>query len=178
MAFDPLEFRSIIGHFPTGVTVITTAAGEELQGMTANAVASLSLDPLLVLVCVDRGTHTHRVLDEGGVFAVNILGEHQEEVSRLFARRAEPEVGTLRGQRFTLGRTGVPILEDCLAYLECRVSSVHEGGDHSIFIGEVIDGRIVRDTAPLLFFRGRYHGLVERSATGPTLEGGGSNPTT
>jgi flavin reductase len=160
-AFDALEFRSIFGHFPTGVTIVTTAAGEELQGMTANAVASLSLDPVLVLVCVDQGTHTYRVLEAGGVFAVNILGEHQEDVSRLFAKHAEPEIGTLRGQRFTLGSTGAPILEDCLGYVECRVAGVHEGGDHSIFIGEVVDGRIVADVKPLVFFRGRYHALGE-----------------
>ncbi len=156
MPIDPLEFRSIIGHFPTGVTVITTAAGEELQGMTANAVTSLSLDPMLVLVCVDKGTHTHRVLEDGGVFVVNILGEHQEEVSRLFARRAEPEIGSLRGQRFILGETGAPILEDCLAFLECKVAHVHDGGDHSIFLGEVIEGAIVGDVRPLVFYRGRY----------------------
>ena len=161
MPIDPLEFRSIIGHFPTGVTVITTAAGEELQGMTANAVTSLSLDPMLVLVCVDKGTHTHRVLEDGGVFVVNILGEHQEEVSRLFARRAEPEIGSLRGQRFILGETGAPILEDCLAFLECKVAYVHDGGDHSIFLGEVIEGGIVGDVRPLVFYRGRYHGLGE-----------------
>lgn len=129
--------------------------------MTANAVASLSLEPMLVLVCVDKGTHTHRVLDEGGVFVVNILAEHQEELSRLFARRAEPEVGSLRGQRFLLGGTGAPILEDCLAFLECRVASVHDGGDHSIFVGEVVDGRAVAEGRPLVFFRGRYHGLGE-----------------
>jgi flavin reductase (DIM6/NTAB) family NADH-FMN oxidoreductase RutF len=160
MPIDPLEFRSIIGHFPTGVTVITTAAGEELQGMTANAVTSASLDPMLVLVCVDKGTHTHRVLEDGGVFVVNILGEHQEDVSRLFARRAEPEIGTLRGQRFVLGATGAPILEDCLAYLECKVAYRHEGGDHSIFLGEVIDGGMVRDARPLVFYQGKYGRVV------------------
>ncbi|MHB8683481.1 MAG: flavin reductase family protein [Dehalococcoidia bacterium] len=159
MPFDPLEFRAIVGHLPTGVTVITTAAGEEMQGMTANAVTALSLDPVLVLICVDKGTHTHRVLEEGRVFAVNILAEHQEEVSRLFARRAEPEIGSLRGQRLVLGATGAPILEDCLAFLECRVAYVHDGGDHSIFLGEVVDGRVVQDARPLVFFRGRYHGL-------------------
>ena len=84
-----------------------------------------------------------------------------EDVSRLFAKRAEPEIGTLRGQRFTLGATGAPILEDCLAFLECRVASVHDGGDHSIFLGKVIDGRVVRDVKPLLFFRGKYHGLTD-----------------
>lgn len=159
MPLDQMDYRSIIGHFPTGVTVITTAAGEEMQGMTANAISSLSLDPLMVLVCIDKDSHTHRVLERGGVFAVNILGQHQEEVSRLFARHAEPELNSLRGQRFVLGETGAPILEDCLAFLECRVAYVHEGGDHSIFLGEVVDGRMVSDVSPLVFYRGKYHGL-------------------
>jgi flavin reductase (DIM6/NTAB) family NADH-FMN oxidoreductase RutF len=163
LSVDPLEFRSIIGHFATGVTVITCAAGEEMQGMTATAFASLSLDPVMVLICVDKETHTHGVLERGGVFAVNILGEHQEDVSRLFAKRAEPEIGTLRGQRFRLADTGAPILEDCLAFLECRVADVLEGGDHSIFIGEVVNEGVVQDVKPLLFFRGGYHTLVNES---------------
>jgi flavin reductase (DIM6/NTAB) family NADH-FMN oxidoreductase RutF len=157
---DPQEFRSIIGHFATGVTVITAAAGDELQGMTANAVASLSLDPLMLLICVDKTTHTHRILDEGGAFTVNILGEHQEEVSRLFARSAPPERGALRGQAFRIGKTGAPVLKDSLAYIECRVTEVHTGGDHTIFLGEVVDAGVVRDVAPLLFFRGQYRALA------------------
>jgi 3-hydroxy-9,10-secoandrosta-1,3,5(10)-triene-9,17-dione monooxygenase reductase component len=160
VSIDPIEFRNVIGHFATGVTVITTAAGDELQGMTANAVASLSLDPVMVLICVDKETHTHRVLEQGRVFAVNILGEHQEDVSRIFAKRAEPELGTLRGQRFRRGVTGAPVLEDCLAFLECRVASFHGGGDHSVVLGEVVDQGIVRDVPPLLFFRGKYGRLA------------------
>jgi len=160
---DPQQFRNVIGHFATGVTVITTAAGDELQGMTANAVASLSLDPVMVLVCVDRGSHTHRVIEQGRAFGVNILGEHQEEISRLFARRAEPELGTLRGVPFRRGVTGVPLLEDCLAFLECRVDSLHGGGDHTIVLGHVVDLGVVRDVPPLLFYRGAYHALT----TGP-----------
>lgn len=159
MSVDPLEFRSIIGHFATGVTVITCADGEEMQGMTANAVTSLSLDPVMVLICVEKQTHTHGVLERGGVFAVNILGEHQEDVSRLFARRAEPEIRSLRGQRFRLGETGAPILQDCLAFLDCRVANRLDGGDHSIFIGEVVAEGIVSDVKPLLFFRGTYRSL-------------------
>jgi flavin reductase (DIM6/NTAB) family NADH-FMN oxidoreductase RutF len=159
VSVDPVEFRSIIGHLPTGVTVITTAAGEEYQGMTANAVTALSLDPVMVLVCVDKETHTHRLLERSGVFVVNILGEHQEELSRIFAKRAEPEVGTLRGQAFVLGETGAPVLSDCLAFLECRVSDVLEGGDHSIFLGEVVREAIVNDVKPLVFFRGGYRAL-------------------
>jgi flavin reductase (DIM6/NTAB) family NADH-FMN oxidoreductase RutF len=159
---DSTEFRNIMGHFATGVTVITTTVGEKLHGMTANAVASLSLDPVMVLICVDKDTHTHVLLDEGRVFAVNILTEHQEAVSQVFAKKAEPETGSLRGHKFRRGSTGAPILEGCLAYLECRVKGVLEGGDHSIFLGEVVDQAIVNDASPLLFYRGRYHGLVAK----------------
>lgn len=160
MTVDPREFRSIIGHFATGVTVITAAAGGELQGMTANAVASLSLDPVLLLICIDKTSHTHRILEEGGAFAVNILGEHQEEVSRLFAQSAPPEQGTLRGQAFRIGKTGAPVLEDSLAYIECRTTEVFTGGDHTIFLGEVVDAAVVREVEPLLFFRSHYRRLA------------------
>ena len=157
MTVDPLEFRSIIGHFATGVTVITTSSGDQLHGMTANAVSSLSLDPVLLLICVDKTTHTHRVLTEGGVFTVNILGEHQEELSRIFAKKSEPEVGSLRGQSFRIGASGAPILADCLAFIECRVESVFDGGDHSIFLGRVVSEGVESEMRPLLFYRGGYH---------------------
>jgi flavin reductase (DIM6/NTAB) family NADH-FMN oxidoreductase RutF len=159
LTVDPAHFRTVIGHFATGVTVITTAAGEELQGMTANAVASLSLNPVMLLVCVEKSTHTHAILERGRVFTVNVLAADQEDVSRLFAQRAAPETGSLRGQRFRIGRTGAPILEDALAYLECDVASVLDGGDHSIFLGKVVEAEVIRETRPLLFFRGGYRGL-------------------
>jgi flavin reductase (DIM6/NTAB) family NADH-FMN oxidoreductase RutF len=157
---DPLEFRSVIGRFATGVTIITTAAGEEMQGMTANAVSSLSLDPTMILICVEKSTHTHGVLERGGVFAVNILADDQEDVSRLFATRAEPEINSLRGLRFNIGVSGAPVLEDCLAFLECNVVQVLEGGDHSIFIGEVVAEGIRSEKDPLLFYRGAYRSLA------------------
>lgn len=160
MTIDPQEFRAIIGHFATGVTVITAAAGDELQGMTANAVTSLSLDPVMVLICVDKTAHAHRIIEQGGAFTVNILGEHQEDVSRLFAKRAEPERGALRGQGFRIGTTGAPVLEDALAYIECRVAEVLTGGDHAIFLGEVVNAAVVNDVAPLLFFRAQYRTLA------------------
>lgn len=160
MSVDPLEFRSVIGHFATGVTVITTAAGEEMQGMTANAITSLSLEPTMILVCVEKITHTHGLLGRSGVFAVNILATHQEDVSRLFAKRAEPEINSLRGQRFVIGESGAPVLEDCLAYLECRVADVLDGGDHSIFLGEVVAAGVVSEGAPLVFYRGGYRTLA------------------
>jgi flavin reductase (DIM6/NTAB) family NADH-FMN oxidoreductase RutF len=159
LGVDPLEFRGIIGHFATGVTIITTADGDRLHGMTANAVSSLSLDPVMLLICVDKASHTHAMLDAGRVFAVNILGEHQEAVSRIFAKKGEPEDGTLRGQAFRRGQTGAPILDGCLAYVECRVANVLDGGDHSIFLGEVVSEGVADEVKPLLFYRGGYHTL-------------------
>jgi flavin reductase (DIM6/NTAB) family NADH-FMN oxidoreductase RutF len=160
VSVDPQEFRNIIGHFATGVTVITTAAGDRLHGMTANAVTSLSLDPVMLLVCVDKTTYTHGVLAESAIFAVNILGKHQEAVSRVFAKRGEPEAGSLRGQAYTIGRTGAPVLDDCLASIECRVAEVFEGGDHSIFLGEVVAQAVRSELEPLLFYRGKYRTLA------------------
>ena len=156
LGIDPTEFRSIIGRFPTGVTVITAAAGDQLHGMTANAVTSLSLEPPMVLICVDKSAHAHQMLRHGGSFAVNILGEHQAHVSRLFAVSEEPEAGRLRGLEFNIGRTGAPILADCVAYIECRVREIAEGGDHSVFMGEVVDQGVVNDAPPLVFHRGQY----------------------
>jgi flavin reductase (DIM6/NTAB) family NADH-FMN oxidoreductase RutF len=160
VSIDPQTFRHIIGNFATGVTVITAAAGDELQGMTANAFTSLSLDPVMVLICVDRASHTHRILEQGRAFTVNVLAAHQEDVSRIFAKKAEPERGTLRGQAFRLGETGAPVLTDCLAYLECRVAEELSGGDHTIFLGEVVDAAVVKEGGPLLFFRGAYRELA------------------
>lgn len=160
MTVDPLEFRSTIGRFATGVTVITSASGDLLHGMTANAITSLSLDPVMLLACIDKTTNMHRVLEDAGVFAVHILAEDQEEISRTFARKGEPERGSLRGEHFRIGKSGAPLLERCLAYFDCRVAGVLEGGDHSIFLGEVIDEGVVDDAArPLIFYRGAYHRL-------------------
>jgi flavin reductase (DIM6/NTAB) family NADH-FMN oxidoreductase RutF len=157
---DQLEFRSLIGNFATGVTVITAAAGDELQGMTANAFTSLSLDPLMVLICVDKASHTHRILTAGRAFCVNILASNQADVSRLFAKKAPPERGSLRGEAFRIGETGAPVLKECLAYLECRIAEELPGGDHTIFLGEVVDAAVVKEGEPLIFFRAQYRELA------------------
>jgi flavin reductase (DIM6/NTAB) family NADH-FMN oxidoreductase RutF len=160
MALTKDEYRRLIGCFATGVTVITAARGGEVRGMTANAVTSLSLDPLLLLVCVDKRTITHQFLEEAQHFAVNILAEDQEQVSRALASRDSEDARRLIGYRYRPGKTGAPILEDCLAYVECRIAEVLPGGDHSIFIGQVEGGEILRDVAPLIFFRGKYGRLM------------------
>jgi flavin reductase (DIM6/NTAB) family NADH-FMN oxidoreductase RutF len=161
MTFDAARYRQVFGHFATGVTVVTTAVDGWLHGMTANAIASLSLDPLLLLVCVDKTAHAHGQLEQAGRFGVNILADDQEEVSRLFAATSDPEQGRLQGAAYHLGPHGTPVVEGCLAYVECSVTDRYPGGDHTIFIGAVLDGEVLRETPPLLFYRGGYR-RIER----------------
>ncbi|MPZ73691.1 MAG: flavin reductase [Nitriliruptorales bacterium] len=157
------EFRRTVGMFATGVTVVTTNVDGELHAMTANAFASVSLDPLLVLVCVDRDAGMHGLLPVAQGFAVTILASEQEELSAWFASSRRP-----RGQDQFEGvdwdpapLTGNPLICDGVAYVDCRVTERHEGGDHSIFLGEVVDLGVLRsDADPLLYYGGRYRRLV------------------
>lgn len=157
------EFRAVIGHFATGVTIVTTRSGDEVRGMTANSVASVSLDPLSVLVCVNRDAITHGILSSGRIFCVNVLSNQQEALSRACARPDTPEAG-LQGVEYRHGETGAPILEGALAYLDCRVTATFEYGTHTIVIGEPIDVAF-SDGDPLLFYRGRYAVLGDGSSS-------------
>lgn len=159
MGVDQEQFRWVMGHFATGVTVVTSRLGDRLHGMTANAVCSLSLEPLLVLLCVDRQADTHDLVAQGGVFALNILAEGQEEISRLFAHKTSPSDHDLRGMSYRIGVTGCPLLEGCLAHLECRVVAAYPGGDHTIFLGQVEAAHASGGGHPLIFYRGSYTGL-------------------
>ena len=157
MTLDSRGFRDIWGNFATGVTVITTNVDGWLHGMTANGVVSVSLDPLLMIVSVDKNTRCHGQLHAAKKFGVSFLGEEQEAVSSVFAKRGDPEQGTLRGIPFHAGPHGTPLLDGAIAYLECKVADVLPGGDHDLFVGEALGGEIIRaDAAPLLFFRGKY----------------------
>jgi flavin reductase (DIM6/NTAB) family NADH-FMN oxidoreductase RutF len=156
---DAAGFRQIMGHFATGVTVVTSALDGRLHGMTANAVTSVSINPVLLLVCVEKNAHMHQEIETSGRFGVNILSQSQEHASRLFATKMEPEEGRMGGLDFHLGPNGLPVLEGAIAFLECEVKERCEGGDHSIFIGAVIHGEVLDETSPLLFFRGGYHGI-------------------
>lgn len=159
MEVDKDQFRKVVGHFATGVTVLTSRVGDNMHGMTANAVCSLSLDPLLVLVCVARKAESHDIVAQGGVFALNILSEGQEELSRQFVRKNSPEDHKFRDVPYRIGVTGCPLLEGCLAYLECRVVASYPGGDHTIFIGQVEAAHASGDGRPLIFYRSDYTGL-------------------
>ena len=157
MSLDSRGFRDLWGNFATGVTVVTTDVEGWLHGMTANGVASISLEPLLMIVAVDKNTRCHGQLHAARKFGVSFLAEEQEPISSAFAKRGEPEHGSLRGFPFHAGPHGTPLLDGAMAYLECRLSDVLPGGDHDLFVGEALSGEIVRaEATPLLFFRGRY----------------------
>ncbi|HVM18336.1 MAG TPA: flavin reductase family protein [Egibacteraceae bacterium] len=160
---SPEEYRRTIGMFATGVTVVSTNVDGVLHGMTANAFASVSLDPLLVLICVDREASMHGLLPAAQGFAVTILAAEQEHLSAWFASsdrpRGEGQFADIDWDPAPV--TGSPVLCDGVAYVDCRVTERHEGGDHSIFMGEVVDLGVLRpDADPLLFYGGRYRRLV------------------
>ena len=157
MAFNSATQRKIMGHFATGVTVVTTDGAAGSHGLTANAVASLSLDPPLVLVAVDKRAHSLEFLRANRCFAVNILRLDQEDVSRRFAT---PGPKDFHGLTVKTAETGAPILADCLAYLDCRVLDILPGGDHEIFLGQIVSGALHRGD-PLLYYSGKYRRLAD-----------------
>jgi flavin reductase len=153
--------RDVMGLFATGITVVTAGA-DHPHGMTANAFSSVSLDPPLVLVCVARSAVMHDAILGVGSYTVSMLGGDQEPVARYFADRTRP-AGMAQFDQIPWRpgpRTGAPVLEGSLAWLECKLARVYEGGDHSIFLGRVLSMGRVRDGHALLFFGGGYHRLV------------------
>lgn len=157
MAVDQLEFRRVMGHFATGVTIITTVDtnGRPL-GLTANAVSSVSLEPPLVLVCVDKKAESYPSFGTARVFAVNVLTQQQEALSRRFAKSGGEKFD---GVGYRSGTTGSPILEGSLAHFDCEVRYEFDAGDHTIFVGHVVDIAATSDREPLLYFRGGYRNL-------------------
>ena len=154
-----------MGSFATGVTVITVDKGGEVHGMTANAFTSVSLDPMLVLVCVAHQARTHAHLHARKRFGVNVLRSDQQSISEYYARSAEThQHAEAAGARFDRTAHGTPILQGALAYLECRLHSTQRAGDHTIFIAEVEDV-VVREGAPLLYFRSKYRRMADQAAS-------------
>ncbi|HZP28644.1 MAG TPA: flavin reductase family protein [Acidimicrobiia bacterium] len=147
------DFRQVLGHFATGVTIITAMDEEGPAGVAANSFTSVSLDPPLVLFCVARTSTTWPRIEKARKFAVNILGEHQEELSRLFAQKGADRFGQTE---WHVGVGGSPVLHDVLAYVDCEFWAEYDGGDHIIVVGKVLDLGITHDAGPLVFFRGQY----------------------
>jgi flavin reductase (DIM6/NTAB) family NADH-FMN oxidoreductase RutF len=152
---DESEFRRVIGHFATGVAIVTSCREDgSACGLTVSAVASVSLDPTLILVCVDRESDTHGWLEKAGVFAANVLEEGRgETVARRFAGGGAED--KFRGIAWRTEHTGAPVLDDALAWMDCRVTAALPGGDHTIFVGEVLAAD-AREGTPLLYYRGGY----------------------
>jgi flavin reductase (DIM6/NTAB) family NADH-FMN oxidoreductase RutF len=157
MTFDSKKQRKIMGQFATGVTVVTTDGEAGKHGLTANAVASLSLDPPLILVAVEKRAHSLDFLKKNRCFAVNILRLDQEEVSRRFAM---PGPKDFNGLEITAATTRAPILAGCVAFVDCRVVDILPGGDHDIFVGEIVAGEH-RGGEPLLYYAGGYRRLAD-----------------
>jgi flavin reductase (DIM6/NTAB) family NADH-FMN oxidoreductase RutF len=161
MTFDSKKQRKIMGQFATGVTVVTTGGNGGLHGLTANAVASLSLNPPLVLVAVEKSAHSFEFLKKNRCFAINILRLDQEHISRRFAK---PGPKDFSGLNTTTASTAAPILPGCVAYVDCRVVDILPGGDHEIFVGEIVSGEY-HGGEPLLYHAGGYHRLAHRADT-------------
>ena len=150
---DSARFRTILGHFATGVTVVTGHGTDGPAGLAANSFTSVSLDPPLVLVCMAHTSSTWPAIRNSRRFAVNILGEHQEETCRRFSAKGGDR---FEGVGWAPGKTGSPVLDDAIAYVDCVIEAEHEAGDHIIVVGRVVDLGQPADGGPLLFWRGGY----------------------
>jgi flavin reductase (DIM6/NTAB) family NADH-FMN oxidoreductase RutF len=158
MIIEEPEFRRVLGHWPTGVAIVTARAGDgSPRGLTANAITSVSLEPLLVLVCVGLEAETHAAIEATGGFAINVLPAAAERLARRFAD--DGRANKFDGVSHRSETTGAPILDAALAWLDCRLHGAHEGGDHTIFVGEVLAAD-AQDGEPLLFYRGGYGRVV------------------
>lgn len=151
---DAARFRYVLGHFATGVTVVTTADDAGVPaGLSVNSFTSVSLDPPLVAFCVARGSSTWPRIRALGTFCVNVLSEDQEDISRLFATRG---VDKFRGVGWRPAESGAPVLVGGLAWLDCTVEAEYEAGDHLIVVGRVRETAVAHEEGPLVFYRGGY----------------------
>ncbi len=165
---SPARFRQVLGHFATGVTVITTADAEGPAGFACQAFAALSLEPPLVLFCPGRSSLTWRRVERTGHFCANVLSAKQRELARVFGTPSAPATsGTdkFAGVRWSPSASGAPVLDGVLTWAACTVENVHEGGDHFVVTGRVTELGECRPGEPLLFYRGRYG--VPGPAEGP-----------
>ncbi|HEY5156239.1 MAG TPA: flavin reductase family protein [Acidimicrobiales bacterium] len=152
-AFDAAKFRQVLGHFPTGVTVITADHEGTPVGTAIGSFASLSLDPPQVLFAIGLSSSTWPRLRAAGKFCVNILAEDQEGVCRVFAGKAEDKFAEIGWKH---SGNGAPLIDGVLGWIDCTIADVVTSGDHDVVIGDVTDLDVVREGGPLLFFRGGY----------------------
>jgi 3-hydroxy-9,10-secoandrosta-1,3,5(10)-triene-9,17-dione monooxygenase reductase component len=150
---DPATFRTVLGHFATGVAIITAVDGDEPVGMACNSFTSVSLEPQLVLFCAANSSTTWPRIHAAGRWAANLLAEDGEAVCRRFAQQG---IDRFEHLAYTIGRTGSPILDHSLAFVECETIDEYESGDHVIVVGRVVEMGYAPEGKPLLFYRGGY----------------------
>lgn len=156
--FDGREFRRVLGHYPTGVTVVTAACPGGPEGMTIGSFTSVSLDPPLVSFCPGQDSDSWIRMRDVGSFCVNVLGADQADVSSTFASKVE---NRFEGLSTRVEATGAPVIDGCLAWIDCRVHAIHTAGDHDIVVGRVVamgtvEGATAATNGPLVFFMGGY----------------------
>jgi flavin reductase (DIM6/NTAB) family NADH-FMN oxidoreductase RutF len=159
MSIDSNLFRLVMSQFATGITIVTARDGEEIHGLTANSFCSVSLEPALVLVCIDKKAHSHHLIEHGKNFAVNILNTSQEALARRFATNNLSAPERFAGIDFRTETTGAPVLQESLGWLDCRLVAAYPGGDHTIFVGEVLALGRHHGHKPLLYFHSIYQKL-------------------
>lgn len=153
---DEYRFRSVLSRFASGVTVVTAKGGDGMDhGITVSAFCSLSLEPPLILVCIDHATVMHGILESAATFTVNVLAADQEDLARRFS---DPDNDRFEGTSYTRGANGLALLTGAAAQLECALTHRFEGGDHTIFVGRV-EAADASDAQPLLYYRGGYASL-------------------
>jgi flavin reductase (DIM6/NTAB) family NADH-FMN oxidoreductase RutF len=155
---SPEEYRRVMGHFLTGVTVVTAIDDGQLKGFTANAFSALSIDPPLLLVCPSYRSSTYRSLQSAGRFSVHLLAQGQEDLARTFASKEKDKADRYR---WRISERGCPILDDTMGTIECRWFREYEGGDHAIVLGAVEAMSLRSDLKPLVYFRGDLFGLAD-----------------
>ena len=160
MPVDADVYKRVMRRLASGVTIVTLRAGEEIHGLTVSAFCSVSLDPPLVLVCIGTDLHSHELIERGHSFAVNFLSEDDAELSDRFAGRIEGVTDRFAGLTHSSAVTGAPILDRCIAYLDCTVYAAYPGGDHTIYVGQVEAADIGTDRPPLVHYNGQYRRLM------------------
>ena len=164
-SIEPGDFRTALGRFASGIAIMSTLQDGVAHAMTANAFTSVSLDPPLVLVCVDKGVRMHDAVLDCGYWAVSVLADSQQEIADRFAKSGRDLYSQFDGIGTQPGpKTGCPLVEGALSWLECRTWATHDGGDHTIVVGEVLSlgARAAADPAALIYYAGRYRELRGR----------------
>jgi flavin reductase (DIM6/NTAB) family NADH-FMN oxidoreductase RutF len=160
MSVDANLFKQVMRRFVTGVMVLTVRGDGEMHAVTVNAVSSVSLNPLLMLVCIEKNARSHELLHASRAFALNILSDAQHDLGERFAYDYEARRHPEQSVQGYIAQTGALIFNDTLGFLECRVTAEYDGGDHTIFIGQVVNAELTETAkGPLLYYGGKFMDL-------------------